>query len=257
LFLKIIHALNLTYIRGMSGFRLVFAVLLCLFVSNLAAQFDVVRLNVTVIDSFTAKPLTGVSVLDPKLGTNVGTDSKGFAAQTIGKKDTLYLFFPGYKAKMFSVTDSPMRAEYKLHLTLEPFATGMSRAVIIRAPKTLEQIEADRKNLGITPKELERPIIQPFSSPISALYDILSARAKEREKLKKQIAENDRDKVFKELLNYYNEKKIIDLPEDHYDNFIKFCNLPADYLKNHSDYEIMKSIKTLYEKYGRLSGLIK
>jgi hypothetical protein len=58
-------------------------------------------------------------------------------------------------------------------------------------------------------------------------------------------------------LTYYNEKKITDLPEKNFDDFIKFCNLPLDYLKNHSDYEIMKTITTDYKKYIRLSGLEK
>jgi hypothetical protein len=75
--------------------------------------------------------------------------------------------------------------------------------------------------------------------------------------LKRQIAADDREKVIKELLNYYNEKKIIDLPSDNYNDFIRFANLPTDFLKNHSDYEIMKTVKTLYDKYARLSGLVK
>ena len=131
-----------------------------------------------------------------------------------------------------------------------------SHDLVIKAPKTLEQIEEERSHLGITPKELERDKIYP-SSAIIALYDLLSHREKEKEKLKGQIAADDRNKVFKELLNYYNDKQIIDLPADHYDDFIRFANLPTEFLKNHSDYEIMKTVKTLYEKYSRLSGLVK
>ena len=200
--------------------------------------------------------MAGVNIIDPKISATFATNGSGYAEHNINQRDTLFLFFPGYKTIQISVADSAYESEYALFVFLSPFAIGL-HDVVIKAPKTLDQIEQERKRLGITPKELERPEIQPFSSPISALYEVFSARAKEREKLKGQIQEDDRQKVFKELLTYYNEKKLIDLPESHYDDFIKFCTLPIDYLKNHSDYEIMKTVKTNYNKYIRLSGLEK
>ena len=110
--------------------------------------------------------------------------------------------------------------------------------------------------MGITPKELDRPEMI-ITSPISALYEMFSGRAKEREKLKGQMKKDERRKIFKELLNYYNENGLIDLPEKNYDAFIDFCNLPVEFLKYNSDYEITKTIVTQYNKYGRQSGLIK
>ena len=215
-----------------------------------------VKLKVSVFDNYSKRALAGVNFIDPKISATFATDGSGFAEHDINWHDTLFVFFPGYKTTRISVSDSAYKNEYALFIFLEPFAIGL-HDVVIKSAKTLEQIEQDRKKLGITPKELERPKIEPFSSPISALYEVFSQRAKERDKLKGQIAEDDRQKVFKELLNYYNERKLIDLPESHYNDFIKFCNLPADYLRNHSDYEIMTSVTGYYKKYIRLSGLEK
>src|SRR5437773_2370940 len=83
----------------------------------------------------------------------------------------------------------------------------------------------------INPKELEKPEVDAFQSPISALYELLSARAHEREKLKQQMTDDNRRKVLRELLSYYNENGLIDLPEDHYDDFINFSNLSLNFLK--------------------------
>ena len=236
--------------------RTIILLMLCSSSHFLFSQTETVKMKLTVTDSYTNKTLAGVSIINPKSSTTLATDGKGYLEEMINKSDTLFLFFPSYRAIRFSVADSAPKKEYVLHLMLEPFSTGISRDIIIKAPKTLEQIETERRKLGITPKELEKPAVS-FMNPISAFYEMLSRHAKEREKLKTQIAENDKDKVFKELLNYYNEKKLIDLPEDHYDNFIRFCNLPTEFLKNHTDYEIMKTVKTFYDKYAKLSGLVK
>ncbi|MCW5908224.1 MAG: hypothetical protein KIS94_10215 [Chitinophagales bacterium] len=238
-------------------FRLTAILLLLLCVTKTNAQRDTVTLKLYVFDSYTQKALSGVSIINPNSSATNATDANGLANLKINKTDTLFLFYPGYRTTKFMITDTVARAEYSLNISIEPLTTGLNQAVIIKAPKTLEQIEDERKRLGLTPKELDRPIIQPFTSPISALYEILSSRAQEREKLKKQIKEDDRRRIFKELLHYYNENELIDLPEAYYDDFIDFCNLPLEFLKYSSDYEITKTVIDNYKKYSRLSGIQK
>lgn len=222
----------------------------------LHAQTDTVTIHVTVYDSYTMRPLSGVSVINPKSNFSLASSKSGTINERILKRDTLFLFFPGYRTAKFSVSDSVYKPEYNLRLALEPITATLSQPVIIRAPKTLEEIEEDRKKLGITPKELERPEIS-FTSPISALYEMLSGRAQERETLKRQIKEDDKRKIFRELLRYYNENGLIDLPERDYEEFITYCNLPLEFLKYNSDYEITKTVVGLYNKYGRDTGIIK
>jgi hypothetical protein len=239
------------------NFRLTALLLLLIWATKTPAQKDTVTLKLYVFDSYTQKALSGVSIINPNSNATNATDANGLANLKINKTDTLFLFYPGYRTTKFMITDTVKRAEYSLNISIEPLTTGLNQSVIIKAPKTLEQIEEERKKLGITPKELDRPVIQPFTSPISALYEILSSRAQEREKLKKQMKEDDRRRIFKELLRYYNENELIDLPEAHYDDFIDFCNLPLEFLKYSSDYEITKTIIDNYKKYSRLSGLQK
>jgi hypothetical protein len=245
------------YIRGMGITRAWFLLIFTVAHALLFAQNDSVKITLAVTDSYTKRPMPYVSIINPKSSATVTTDGHGIWEQAIRRQDTLFLFYPGYKSGKFSLAGLAEQKEYKLNIEMTPLQVTLGHDVVIKAPKTLEQIEAERKKLGITPKELEKPNVDALVSPISAIYEALSARAKEREKLKGQIEEDERDKVFKELLNYYNERKIIDLPEDHYVDFIKFCNLPTEFLKNHSDYEIMKTITTYYKKYVRLSGLEK
>lgn len=220
------------------------------------AQADTVHIKGSIADSYSKLAIHGVSIINPKLSITTATDNNGFFETTISRNDTLLLFYPGYRTTRFTVSDSAKKNLYILHLQLEPLNTGLNSSVVIKAPKTLEQIEAERKKMGTTPKELERPPVV-VTSPISALYEYLSGRAREREKLKKQMKEDEARRIFKELLNFYNENGLIDLPEKHYDAFIDFCNLPVEFLKHSTDYEITKTVVTQYKKYGLQSGLIK
>lgn len=259
-YFSFIYALSLQgfllhYIRRMRFTRTTIFLLFTLLSFCSFAQSNSVLIKLSIFDGYTRRALAGVNVIDPKISETFATDGTGYAEHRIYQRDTLFIFFPGYKTIQISVADSVPKSEYALFIFLSPFAIGL-HDVVVKAPKTLEQIEEERKRLGITPKELDRPKMV-ISSPISALYEVFSERAKEREKLKGQIQEDDRQKVFRELLDYYNQKKVIDLPEKNYSDFIKFCDLPIDFLKNHSDYEIMKTVTTYYKKYIRLSGLEK
>jgi hypothetical protein len=237
--------------------QLLFSLLFLLILGSTQAQTDTVLLKLYVYDGNTQRGVSGVSIINPHGSVMQATDARGLANLHIHKSDTLFLFYPGYRTTKFMISDSVKRSEYSLNVSIEQLSTGLSQAVIIKAPKTLEQIEEERKKLGITPKELDRPIIQPFTSPISALYEILSNRAQEREKLKSQIKEDDRRRIFKELLNYYNENELIDLPEKYYDEFIDYCDLPLEFLKYSTDYEITKTVIEKYKKYSRMSGIVK
>lgn len=233
------------------------ALVLSLIALRVFPQGDSVIIRLTVRDSYFMRPLSGVNIIDPKSSTTVTTDSNGFYQGRIKKSDFFFLFYPGYQTARFTVADSAPKPVYVLHFVMEPLSTGLSQPVIIRAPKTLEQIEEERKKLGITPEELKKNKVDAFASPIGALYEALSKQAHEKAKLSKQIAEDERRQVFKELLNYYNQNDLIYLPEGYYDDFINYCNLPLEFLKNNTDYDIAKKIVTLYNKYGRLNGLIK
>lgn len=239
-------------------FRLALAALFFTLLSNVAnAQKDTVLLKLYVYDSYTQRALSGVSIVNPNGISTLSTDGNGLVNMNINRTDTMFVFYPGYRTAKFMITDPTSRQEYSMNISMEPLTSGLNQSVIIKAPKTLEQIEEERKKLGLTPKELDRPIIAPFTSPISALYEILSNRAQEREKLKSQIKEDDRRKIFKELLHYYNENELIDLPEKYYEDFIDFCDLPLEFLKYNSDYEITKAIIDKYKSYSRLNGLVK
>ncbi len=215
-----------------------------------------VRVNCTVVDLYDKTPVSGVSVINPKNGQSYVTDAHGTFSISVGKRDTLLLFLSGYQTMRFSMSDSVLKDAYYPVFEFDRLRATTAQMVIVRPKQKLSDIEKERENMGKIPKELERPQIS-LMSPISALYDMLSGRAKEREKLLSQVQDDERRRIYKELFNYYKEEKLFDLPDEYYDQFITYLNLPVDFLKYNSDYTITTTILDAYKKFGFERGFIK
>ena len=208
------------------------------------------------MDMYINQPVTGVSVINPKTGQSFPTDAQGKFSITCGKRDTLFLFLPGYQTQRFSMADSADKAEYFPVFIFDRLTATISHPIIVRPKPKLSDIEKERQQLGKIPKELEQPEIS-ISSPISALYEMLSGHAKERTKLREQVQDDQRRRIYKELFNYYKEEKLFDLPDEYYDQFITYLGLPVDFLKYNSDYTITKTVLDAYKKFGMERGFIK
>ncbi|MBS1623355.1 MAG: carboxypeptidase-like regulatory domain-containing protein [Bacteroidetes bacterium] len=220
------------------------------------AQSSTVRINGTVVDLYNKTPVSGVSVINPKNGQSYVTDAHGTFSITAGKKDTLLLFLSGYQTMRFSMADSAQKDAYYPVFEFDRLQATTTQMVIVRPKQKLSDIEKERENMGKIPRELQRPQMS-IMSPISALYDMLSGRAKEREKLLSQVQDDERRRIYKELFNYYKEEKLFDLPDEYYDQFITYLNLPVDFLKYNSDYTITTTILDAYKKFGFERGFIK
>jgi hypothetical protein len=209
-----------------------------------------------VIDSYLKRPVSGVSVILPSQNISYMTDGQGRFSLSCEKSDTLFLFFPGYRTTRFSTVDSIQKSSYDFYILFEPLTATTSRPVIVKPKKTLEDLEKERKELGTVPRELMKPEVS-FMSPISALYDLLSARARERNKLRGQYLEDERRRIYKELFDYFNDKQLIFLPEDEYEAFIDYLGLPVEFLQQSSDYEITKTLLDNFKRFGTQRGFIK
>ncbi len=216
-------------------------------------QHDTVKLRFSITDAYSKRGVPLASIVNRTNGSVAITDTNGYVITKAEKHDQLYIVAPGYHALPVSVADSSGKPVYFLHLFIEPFSAGIDRPVVITGNKTLENIGQDKQNLGLVPAELKRPKI-PIADIMGILYDRVGARGKERETLKKDIAVDDLWKVMTEYLNYCNEKELINLPKEEYNDFIRFCNMTVPYLKTHQDYEILTAISHKFEDYAKEKG---
>lgn len=238
------------------GRKYLIAVLLFLGFGMARAQDNpTIKISGKVIDIYNRDAVSGVSVIIPKLSQSYVTDASGNFTITCNKKDTLFLFLYGYKTMRFSMADSASKAEYHPVFEFDRLMTT-SRTVIVHPKPKLADIEKEREKMGKIPKELQQPNV-PLTSPISALYELLSSKAKERSKLRDQMQADERTKIYRELFDYYKEAGLFDLPDEYYNEFINYLNLPVDFLKNNTDYTITKTILDAYKKFGLQKGFIK
>jgi hypothetical protein len=221
-----------------------------------AQDNPIVKISGQVIDIYDRNPVSGVSVIIPRAGTSIATDGEGRFTISCNKRDTLFLFLYGYQTQRFSMADSANKAQYHPVFEFDRLTATTSRPIIVRPRKDLNDISKEREQLGKIPKELQQPDV-PITSPISALYEQLSARAKERTKLREQMQADERTRIYRELFDYYKEAGLFDLPDEYYDQFINYLNLPVDFLKYNTDYTITKTILDSYKKFGLQKGFIK
>jgi len=230
------------------------------FLVLLLAVFCVTKAQVTIsgriTDADSKRGLGSVSIIYPKIGVTYVSATDGTFSFQGEKSDTFFLFLPGYQTIKFSLADSLPQERYALYFQMQ-MMYAESKPVIIRPKKDLNKIEEERKKLGETPRELDPPKIEPFTSPISAIYDLLSDETRQKKKLRTQIIEDNRRKLFYALFDFYRDNKVVNIPEDYYDNFIDFLNLQIEFLKYNSDYEITKTVVEQYKRSARFSGIEK
>jgi hypothetical protein len=182
------------------------------------------------------------------------TNEVGRFLMYMNKKDTLSLFVQGYKLFKLSLADSALKKEYFVKVKLEKLEASTQKAVLIRGPKNINQIEKDIANASITPPELEAPNIA-MTSVISLLYEQFSRRAQQRELLKEQIFNSNRRMVFAELYRFYNYNGLINLPEKYFNDFTDFHQLPLEFLQQNTYYDLTVTLKAKYKQYAAFKGL--
>lgn len=239
------------------SFRYSILTILLLAVTGASAQSNpAIRISGKVIDIYDRNPVSGVSVVIPKLGQSFVTDAQGQFNISCNKRDTLFLFLYGYQTMRFSMADSSFKEVYAPVFEFDRLTATTSKPVIVHPNKNLSQIEEERRNMGKIPKELQQPEMS-ISSPISALYELLSKHANERAKLREQMKADERTRIYHELFDYYKQAGLFDLPDEYYDQFINYLNLPVEFLKYNTDYTITKTILDSYKKFGLQKGFVK
>jgi hypothetical protein len=120
--------------------------------------------------------------------------------------------------------------------------------VQITAIKTHQQIRKSINNLYVPNTDLY-PDAKPLQNPISYLYELISKKEKEKRLAANLQTEYSKRSILKELFRLYNAYNIIDLPEEDYENFITYLNIPYEYMQSVSDYDLAVIIKYKFKSY--------
>lgn len=239
--------------------KAVFTGLVLFFVTALHAQVVVVPNPPVTVRGVVYDIEDSTAVLSPMI-INKST-GKGFYSAaglpfsiTINKNDTLVITAGGYSGFRISYRDSAWRSEYKIRIGLR-MRVQQVQSVTIYPLKELEQIKKEREKLGVKFNyQVDRPL-EMAASPVTALYERFSRRGQSM-KLVAELENQDRQReVLKDLFRLYVKADIIELQEEEFDKFIIYLNLPEEFLKTASDYDLVAAVKARYVQFREVERI--
>jgi hypothetical protein len=175
----------------------------------------------------------------------------GFFEVTINPKDTLIISIAGYE-RIFFFNKESKECNYNIEYILKAKSKQL-KTIVIQPLKSIQQIKEERQNL--TMKESKKMVegIAVIQSPITALYERFSKKAKTEKKINELKYQDNKNKIVKDLLSIYVLYEIIELNELEFDNFITFLNLNDSILINMNDIELSMLIKDKFEHFKILN----
>jgi hypothetical protein len=123
------------------------------------------------------------------------------------------------------------------------------KEVSVFAPRTLKEIDKDIYNLDSTKAYKSYTDINGIESPITYLYERFSKFGRSKQKVAEWENEDLKRNILRDLFRLYIKYDIIDLNEDEFDAFIRYCNLSEDFIKEASQLELVMAIKGKYETF--------
>lgn len=228
----------------MSVLIFILATILCTF-SAFGQQKDIIlEVNIVNENNFN---IPHVDVANRRQQLSFSSDKNGFFSTKINEKDTLVLFKNGYLPQKIYINDTMAKSNYKITVTMNRIPIELTE-VQITAIKTHQQIRKSINNLYLPNTDLY-PNAKPLQNPISYLYELISKKEKEKRLAANLETEYNKRSVLKDIFRLYNAYNIIDLPEEDFENFITYLDMPYEFMQRVSDYDLAVTIKYKFKTY--------
>ncbi len=187
-------------------------------------------------------------VVNERTYTGFFGNTDGTFSFEIEKTDTVVFGAMGYASVKVCFADSIPRPKYRLDIKLKPITLSIGVVEIV-APRDLDEIQNDIRNLGFNEKDYRVSGIDVLSSPITFLYEMFSKREQSKRLSIELVNEDRRRDLLKELFVKYVDYEIIDLSTEEFDDFIDFIGVDDNFLKSTSQYDFIIFVKNRFEMY--------
>ena len=210
-------------------------------------QCERILLKGKVVDKLQPRSFYNLMVFNKTTGKGVfGRPNGNFSAYVL-KGDRIILSIKNYPKYEF-IVEPDSNCQFLVHKEIERLQL---EEVIIRPLKTLNQIKEERAELAMRDTRIVSGL-SAFESPITALYQALSKKERNKRWIAEQEFKDDKARIVKELLALYVAYDIIELDSDRFDSFISFLNINEDFLKTASEMELVLFVKDKYEHFRSL-----
>ncbi|PCJ82231.1 MAG: hypothetical protein COA49_01670 [Bacteroidetes bacterium] len=157
--------------------------------------------------------------------------------------DTLVFGAIGFYSVEKRVVSAMRSVDFKIELQRLKVDVGVAE---VYAPRALRQILNDIESLGYSEKDFRVSGVNALQSPITFLYEQFSRREQSR-RLEEELINNDtRRELLQELFVKYVDYDIVQLKQDEFEAFAKFCDPGDAMLKKWTQYEFILYVKRQY-----------
>lgn len=233
--------------NGSTVFKLyLFLLILAISCTQMAGQ-ELVVVEGQAYEKDSKLPLPKLMVINKRTNQGIFADSEGKFAVKIKQSDTLIFSAVGFIFKKVSIADSVPKSNYYIKVPLEKLHYTL-KEISVFANRTLNEIDKDIAELDST-KTYSFKDINGLQSPITYLYMRFSKFGRSQMKVAAWENEDLKREILKDLFRLYIKNDIIDLNEEEFDAFIKYCNLSEEFIKTASQFELVMAIKGKYENF--------
>lgn len=221
---------------------------LCLF--PLAQQAQTITVSGRAFDQDNERlPLPKLMVINKRTKNGVFADAEGKFSINAIQSDTIMFSIVGYNLKKVCLQDSVPKRNYYIEVNMQKLQYTL-KEVSVFSTRSLSDIDKDIARLDSTRRKQMYRDINGLESPISYLYARFSKFGKSQQKVAQWENEDLKEDILKDLFRLYIKNDIIDLSEDEFEDFIRYCNLSEEFIKNASQFELVMAIKGKYEAFS-------
>jgi hypothetical protein len=229
-----------------------FLIICFLFVSisfGASAQCEKVLFTGKVEDTLRPRNFYNLMVINKTTGRGLFGLPDGHYNVYASAGDTIILSVTGYN-RLQTVVKADENCQSKKTWYIEASPQQIEE-VIVRPLKSLEQIQNERSELAMRETRTVTGI-DMLQSPITALYEAFSKRAKNKRWVAEKKYEDQQKAIVQELLHLYVAFEVIELNEGEFDAFIAFLNVDDYFLKTASEMELITFIQDKFEHFKLL-----
>lgn len=208
------------------------------------------KISGKVTDAKTGLPLAGVMIINKRTNTGVFGEPDGNFSIYIIKDDQLIFSAVGYETKIFSLHDSIWKNYGEINIKLNKLNIDLQEVTVF-PERSLKEIQKDIEDLGVN-YAYQVQGTASFSSPITFLYERFSRFEKQKRKAAELYNEENKKELLKELFRKYIKADIINLSLKDFDEFISYCRLPEEFIKEATQYDLVMAIKLKYNEFKEL-----
>ena len=229
-------------------------IFLCLISYNNSIKAQQINVKAKLIDNETGRYINQGIIVNKRTNYGFFVDLDGTFQTDIQLNDTLLISSYGYALCKICFKDSIKNSGYIYQIRLSKPLVEL-KAIEIKPRKSLVEIQDALKKIKTPQADKLRQYegllgaMSALQSPITYMYMQFSRMERSKRLVEELVNNDNRMELMRELMRSYLIGNLIDINDAQLDDFIQYCRLNDELIKQSTEYELAVYIKKKYEQY--------